>query len=120
MSYESCAEFAGKIGSDEQLQQQVGNATAEFSTIKERAAAVAKVGANFGYDFSAEEALSAFVALRQSEEDDVELSEEELGLVAGGVNYDRRLQQLLFRPTSGDVTTGVGHYANYMKFILGG
>lgn len=120
MSLESCTEFASKAGSDEQIAQQVDAATTGLSSIKERVTAIAKVGADLGYDFTAEEALSTFVAIRQAEDDEVELSEEELGLVAGGVNYERRLQQLLFKPTGSDVRSGAGHYINYMKFILGG
>ncbi len=120
MSLESIAEFAGKMGSDAQIAKQAEAATAGIGNNQERAVAITKLGVDLGFDFSTEEALATFAALRRESGEDVELSEEELGAVAGGASAaERRLQQLLFQPTGSDVRAGVGHYANYMKFLFG-
>jgi predicted ribosomally synthesized peptide with nif11-like leader len=119
MSYESCAEFARKIGTDEQLAGQVAAATANLGSIRDRTDAISKLGAGLGFEFSTEEALGTFISARKADADGAELGDEELELVAGGTNPNSAFIQKLFSPTGGDVRSGVGAYADYLKFVLG-
>lgn len=104
MSKQASVEFFTKLYSDAALQQEVTKAIegqGNEPMLMEAARCIAEVGRKYGYDFIPEEAAETYLAIMEMQnqqiqgltEDEQELNDQELDMVAGGTRKVKSLKQ---------------------------
>jgi hypothetical protein len=116
MSQQACAEFFTKIQSNASLQQEFLKAI-ECEGVMAEATAYAKLGAKYGYEFTAQQAVEKYQEIIATAEgglgiaDEEELDEEALKMVAGGSLI---LGMLLTNQNNALAVTGVSVNGTYL------